>query len=206
MRAYHDHDVDFVLYGLTTVGRDADAKTFAKNEDATMQTKVALRLHDDAAVLASAPSSAILSRGIAAARSGEVSLAKRERGAVTRSKNVEDALIDAALAQHAGDAQGRAAAYGRAYDATKDDGGGDPKDFWQDPIGEGYGAALLEAQKPAQAEAVFAAELKRFPNDPHLEFGLAEALSAQHKDDAAARAAYREHWKGSRPLTTADLG
>jgi len=109
-----------------------------------------------------------------------------------------------ALAKH--DEAARAAAYARAYDATKNDSPGDPKNWWQTPIGEGYGAALLAAAKPAEAEKVFAAELKRFPNDPHLEFGLAEALRAQGKDDAAPRAAYKSHWKGSRDLALADLG
>ena len=72
--------------------------------------------------------------------------------------------------------------------------------------GEGYGAALLASDKPALAETVFAAELKRFPNDPHLEWGLARALAAQGKDDAVPRAAYRAHWKGPRDLTLDDLG
>jgi hypothetical protein len=53
---------------------------------------------------------------------------------------------------------------------------------------------------------VFAAELKRFPNDPHLEWGLAQALAAQGKDDSVPRAAYRAHWKGTRDLTLDDLG
>ncbi len=206
MHDYHDHDVDFVLYGLTTLGRDAEARAFAKNEDASMQAKVALRTHDDAAVLAVAPASATTIRGIAAARSGEVAGAKAERAKAGAAKPVAQALIDAALARHAGDASAEAAAYQRAYEATKNDGGGDPKDYWADPIGEGYGAALLAAKKPAQAETVFAAELKRFPNDPHLEFGLAEALAAQHKDDGVERAAYRQQWKGARDLTLADLG
>jgi len=206
MKLYHDHDVDFVLYGLTTVGRNAEARAFAKNEDGSMQAKVALRTHDDAAALALAPQSMIAVRGIAAARSGNVALAKQERARAGSAKPVAQELIDAALAQHAGDAAGCAAAYARAYDATKNDAGGDPKNSWADPIGEGYGAALLAAKKPAQAETVFAAELKRFPNDPHLEFGLAEAQAAQHEDDTAARAAYKRHWKGARELTAADLG
>src|SRR5665213_2837229 len=33
MRNYHDHDVDFVIYGLTTVGRDDEAHAVAKGED-----------------------------------------------------------------------------------------------------------------------------------------------------------------------------
>src|SRR5581483_8325618 len=205
MRNYHDHDVDFVLYGLTTMGRDADARAFAKNEEALMQTKVALRTHEPATALALAPPSAATLRGIAAARVGNVAAAKAARAKLS-DRAASQALIDAALAQHAGDVAGCVAAYQRAYDQTKNDGPGDPKDSWADPIGEGYGAALLAAKKPALAETVFAAELKRFPNDPRLEFGLAEALAEQHKDDSAPRAAAREHWKGARELTTADLG
>ncbi len=83
---------------------------------------------------------------------------------------------------------------------------GDPKNYWYAPPGEGYGAALLAAKRPAEAEAVFAAELRRFPSDPRLEFGLAEALRAQGKDDAAPRAAARAHWKGKSDLSLAQLG
>ena len=205
MRSYHDHDVDFVLYGLTTVGRNDDARAFAKNEDAYMQSKVAMRLHDDAAVLKLTFSP--FSRALAAARSGDTATAKAERAKITGDdKSTLDALVDAALAAHAGNAAERAAAYARAYRATKSSLPGDPKNWWPNPIGEGYGAALLSANKPAEAESVFGAELKRFPNDPHLEWGLAEALKAQGKDDAAPRTAYKAHWKGSRDLTLADLG
>ena len=47
--------------------------------------------------------------------------------------------------------------------------------------------------RPAEAEQVFAAELKRFPNDPHLEWGLAEALRAQGKDDSRCRVPRTRH-------------
>lgn len=213
MRNYHDHDVDFVLYGLTTVGRNDEARAFAKNEDTFMQLKVALRLHDDAraAELAKAGGGSgffAYASIIAAARRGD---ADAVRAAITklgaeREGGSAGALLDAmtALAKH--DAAGRAAAYARAYNATKNNLPGDPKNSWQTPIGEGYGAALLAANRAADAEKVFAAELKRFPNDPHLEWGLAEALKAQGKDDAAPRGAYASHWKGTRDLTLADLG
>jgi hypothetical protein len=39
-----------------------------------------------------------------------------------------------------------------------------------------------------------------------LEFGLAQALAAQGKDDSAPRAAYLRGWAGERPLTLGDLG
>ncbi|HTW83397.1 MAG TPA: hypothetical protein VMD91_04905 [Candidatus Sulfotelmatobacter sp.] len=205
MRNYHDHDVDFVLYGLTTVGRDADALAFARHEDAAMQTRLAIRLHDDATAEREAPAEALLPRGIAAARLGERAQAQRFRARLADDAVAQE-LIDAALAQHAGDLAARVAAYAKAYVATKNDDPGDPKTYWATPVGEGYGAALLADHQPAQAEAVFAAELMRFPDDPHLEWGLAEARTAQGKDDPGARAAYRAHWKGSRDLTLADLG
>ena len=213
MHNYHDHDVDFVLYGLTTVGRNDDARAFAKNEDAAMQLKTALRLHDDVHVaeLAKAGGSSgsfAMAAVIAAARRGDADAARAAIAnlGAERDGAAGSALVDAmsALAKH--DDAARAAAYGRAYSATKNNLPGDPKNSWQTPIGEGYAAALLALGKAADAEKVFSAELKRFPNDPHLEWGLAEALKAQGKDDTVPRAAYKAHWKGSRDLTLADLG
>ena len=186
MHNYHDHDVDFVLYGLTTVGRNDEARAFAKNEDASMQLKIALRLHDHARV------AELVKAG--------------GRTIVEQDSTVGPALVDAMAAVAKHDDAARAAAYARAYTATKNSLPGDPKNWWQTPIGEGYAAALLALGKAADAEKIFSAELKRFPNDPHLEWGLAEALKAQGKDDAAARTAYKTHWMGSRDLTLADLG
>jgi hypothetical protein len=206
MRLYHDHCVDFVLYGLTTLGRNDEARAAAKDEDAFMRTKLALRIHDDAAVAASAPADAAFPRAFAAARAGNAAVARAERAKLDRTDEVRRALVDAALAGHAGSPADRAAAYAHAYGATKSSLPGDPKDYWATPIGEGYGASLLAAGRAADAETVFAAELRRFPNDPHLEWGLAEAQKAQSKDDTAARAAYKTHWKGAHDLTLAELG
>jgi hypothetical protein len=208
MRNYHDHDVDFVLYGLTTVGRNDDARAFAKNEDESMQLKAALRMHDDAWVASIGRGKGgvyAFAHAIAAARRGDLATARAERARIAGDARRSGA-VEAALAQAAHDSAGRVAAYARLYDETKNRLPGDPKNSWEAPIGEGYGAALLAAEKYADAERVFAAELKRFPNDPHLEFGLAEALKAQGKDDAAPRAASKAHWKGAQDLTLAALG
>jgi hypothetical protein len=212
MHNYHDHDVDFVLYGLTTVGRDDDARAFAKNEDNLSQIKAALRVHDDERVAqltkgATGGYTAFAS-GFAAGRRGDTAAARAARAklAAADKDTPRLAVLDGALAIAAHDPAARVAAYAHAYDDTKNDLPGDPKNFYPTPIGEGYGAALLAAGKAADAEKVFAAELRRFPNDPHLEWGLAEALRAQGKDDAAPRAAYKSHWKGSRDLALADLG
>ncbi len=211
MRAYHDHDVDFVLYGLTTVGRDDEARAFAKHEDSAMQLKAALRLHDDERVVQLAKRGgfigyAALAAYVAAARHGDAAEAQEARAALTGKARAHDPMADAAAAELAHDTAAYVDAYGRAYDAAKSGDPGDPKNAWQLPPGEGYGAALLSSKRAADAEKVFGAELRRFPNDPHLEWGLAEAQRALGKDDAAARAAYRSHWKGAHDLTLADLG
>ena len=212
MKLYHDHDVDFVAYGLTTLGRNEEARAAVKGEDTFSQLKTGLRLHDDARVAELAKSSSsgfnAFAGAVAAGRHGDAAAARAVRAKLSGegTVSVRASLIDAAIALGEHDAGARVAAYARAYGLTKSDFPGDPKDYWPTPIGEGYGAALLAASKPADAETVFTAELKRFPNDPHLEFGLAEALKAQGKDDAAPRVAYKAHWKGTRDLALADLG
>jgi len=209
MHYYHDHDVDFVLYGLTTVGRNDEARAFAAREDTISQVRLALRLHDDARVeqLGSGETGAIaFARAVAAARLGQFDVMRAEMAKKGASDGQRAVLIEAARALGAHDPAARVAAYARAYAATKTDLPGDPKNFWAVPIGEGYGAALLAADRPALAETVFAAELTRFPNDPHLEWGLARALAAQGQDNAAPLGAYRAHWKGARDLTLDDLG
>jgi tetratricopeptide (TPR) repeat protein len=58
---------------------------------------------------------------------------------------------------------------------------------WYYPIRESLGAALLKADRGAEAEAVYREDLKRFPENGWSLFGLAAALRAQGKSaDAAA--------------------
>ncbi|MEA2663177.1 MAG: hypothetical protein QOI11_121, partial [Candidatus Eremiobacteraeota bacterium] len=101
MRRYHDHCVDFVLYGLTTIGRDDEARAAARNEDAAMRVELALRLHDDAGVLAAAAPGAHAERALAAARAGDAAGARAERAKADggRANRVLLALADAALAR-----------------------------------------------------------------------------------------------------------
>jgi hypothetical protein len=98
--------------------------------------------------------------------------------------------------------------YLEAYRCNKNAYSGDPKDYWMVPIGEGYGAVLLERGKFALARDVFDAEPMRFPFDPRLEWGLAQAYAGLHQPTLAATwlALSKTHWKGTRPLTLRDLG
>jgi len=58
---------------------------------------------------------------------------------------------------------------------------------WYYPVRQSLGAALLKAGQPAEAEAVYREDLKRFPENGWSLFGLAAALKAQGKSaDAAA--------------------
>lgn len=208
MRNYEDHVLEFIAYGLTTLGRDAEAAAAVKGAAASVRADVAMRTRHwpEAATLAPAGPG----HAYALAKLGRTAEAQRERESFAatirepqRAHNVVLALLDGALAH---DAAAAAVAYARGWKAEGVGRLGDPKNGWAVPIGELYGAALLRAQKPAEAEHVFRIELGRFPNDPRLEFGLAEALRAQSKDDAAPRAAATAHWQGDRPLTRDEVG
>ena len=56
--------------------------------------------------------------------------------------------------------------------------GYDEPPSWYYPVRETLGAELLASKKPAQAEAVYRADLKRNPDNPRSLFGLAESLRA----------------------------
>jgi hypothetical protein len=207
MESYHEHDVDFVLYGLTTIGANADAATFAVRESTYSREILAVRVHDNAAVLRLLGDAVTPMRVVALARAGDIDEARHDLAGLsgTGSSGPDVDVATAIVARAAHDDAGAIAAYRKAAAALGSD-LGDPKIHWWTPIGEGLGATLLEARQPAEAERVFRAELGRYPNDPHLEFGLAEALAAQGKDDTAPRAAYRSGWQGAKPLTLGDLG
>ena len=69
---------------------------------------------------------------------------------------------------------------------------------WYYPIRQSLGAALLKAGKPAEAEAVYREDLKRFPENGWSLFGLAAALKAQGKsaDAAAVDQRFTKAWTG----------
>ncbi len=210
MRTYHEHDVSFVLYGLTTVGLAAQARGFAARESAYSSGLVALRLHDNREVLDLLGDAITPARVIAEARGGDLDRARSDFSRLSRGSGADaaaDTDIAAAIVARAGhDEPAAVAAYRAAQAAAGSDDLGDPKSHWTTPIAEGLGATLLEAKRPAEAEKTFAGELLRYPRDPHLEFGLAEALAAQGKDDSSVRAAYAADWLGPQPLRLGDLG
>jgi tetratricopeptide (TPR) repeat protein len=77
---------------------------------------------------------------------------------------------------------------GFAYDEPAD---------WFYPMRHYLGAALLDAKKPKEAEAVFREDLKRNPGNGWALYGLSVSLPAQRKKDeaAATRKRFDEAWK-----------
>jgi tetratricopeptide (TPR) repeat protein len=58
--------------------------------------------------------------------------------------------------------------------------------YWHQPVSHILGAALLEAHRASEAEAVYRDSLMRYRMDGWALFGLAQALDAQGKTDEAA--------------------
>ncbi|HYG47281.1 MAG TPA: hypothetical protein VD846_04990 [Allosphingosinicella sp.] len=63
------------------------------------------------------------------------------------------------------------------------------------PVRHLLGAALLDAKRPAEAEAVYREDLKRNPSNGWALHGLAKALEAQGKKADAVKARLTEAWK-----------
>jgi tetratricopeptide (TPR) repeat protein len=68
---------------------------------------------------------------------------------------------------------------------------------WYFPTRQALGAALLDAGKAQEAEAVYRADLTQYPNNAWSLFGLTQSLKAQGKDAdaAAAQKQFEEAWQ-----------
>jgi tetratricopeptide (TPR) repeat protein len=104
--------------------------------------------------------------------------------------------IEARIAERARKWKPAIAAWQRAV--TQEDGFAynEPAD-WFYPMRHYLGAALLDARKPKEAEAVFREDLKRNPGNGWALHGLATALAAQGKkaEAEATRTKFAEAWK-----------
>jgi len=104
--------------------------------------------------------------------------------------------IEARIAERARSWKPAIAAWTRAV-AQQDGFAYDEPADWFYPMRHYLGAALLDARKPKEAEAVFREDLRRNPGNGWALHGLAAALAAQGKKDeaAATRAKFEEAWK-----------
>jgi tetratricopeptide (TPR) repeat protein len=68
--------------------------------------------------------------------------------------------------------------------------------YWHQPVSHLLGAALLQARRPVEAEAVYRQSLKFYRDDGWALFGLSQALAAEGKQAEAmqARDDYRKAW------------
>lgn len=75
---------------------------------------------------------------------------------------------------------------------------GEPPE-WFYPVRESLGAALMLNGQPAQAEAVFRADLEQYPRNPRSLFGLLKSLEAQNKipDAEWVRREFEAAWKNA---------
>ena len=104
--------------------------------------------------------------------------------------------IEARIAERAKSWKPAIAAWTRAVAQEDGFAYNEPAD-WFYPMRHYLGAALLDARKAKEAEAVFREDLKHNPGNGWALHGLATALDAQGKKDeaAATRAKFDEAWK-----------
>jgi tetratricopeptide (TPR) repeat protein len=70
------------------------------------------------------------------------------------------------------------------------------------PVRHLLGAALMDAKRPAEAEAVYREDLKRQPGNGWALHGLAQALEAQGRDAEPMKAQFMQAWRrADTPLT-----
>jgi len=209
MRDYHDHDVNFIVYGDTSLGLDDAALAAAEgaSDNVKAHTDIRLRRTADAAKLVTSDDH--FARALIALRGGDYAGELTERDALAKTHDadkVELAYLDGARAAELKDPDGSLKAFAAGYALDRAAYIGDPRSHWWAPIDEAYGAELLRTNHPADAERVFSEELKRFPHDPRLLFGLVTARSALGVDDATDRAEMLRLWHGIGAITIDDLG
>jgi tetratricopeptide (TPR) repeat protein len=154
-------------------------------------------------------------RGVAFAATGKPADAATELDAVKRAaaaaspadKPVMDIAMHALMGEIAqrGGQLDEAAAHYKAAIVIEDGGLYFEPPTWYYPIRHSLGVVLLQAGRPAEAEAVYREDLKRFPENGWALFGLMQSLRAQGKtaEALAADARFREAWKDADVTLTA---
>ncbi len=191
------------LYGFTPV---ATLLRFGKWDAILAEPPPPPELNLDTAVW-------LYARGFAHANKGDLAAARADRETLGKlisadySKfdpfgiparqlvDLSQALLDGEIARKSGDLDKAityfkdAAAIEHALPYTE-------PPYWHQPVSHILGAALLEAGKPADAEAVYRESLKTYRIDGWALYGLAQALDAQgrHAEADTVRAEYKQAW------------
>jgi tetratricopeptide (TPR) repeat protein len=100
------------------------------------------------------------------------------------------ASLDGEIARTAGDLEGAIGHFRRAQQLERALPYTEPA-YWHRPISHLLGAALMQAGRHAEAEAVYEESLNHYRRDGWALMGLAKALEAQGKSEAARLAAER---------------
>jgi tetratricopeptide (TPR) repeat protein len=110
--------------------------------------------------------------------------------------NLALALADGEIARTSGNLDGAVARFRQGWELERALPYTEPP-YWHRPTSHVLGAALLQANRPKEAEAVYRESLTYYRGDGWALFGLAQALEAQGRKDEAAktRAAFDEAWK-----------
>ena len=105
------------------------------------------------------------------------------------------ALIDGEIARNSGQLDKAVAAFRKARDIEVTIPYTEPP-YWHQPTSHILGAALLQAHKPSEAEAVYRDSLKHYRIDGWALFGLAQALDAQgrHEEASSVRSQFDRVW------------
>jgi tetratricopeptide (TPR) repeat protein len=142
-------------------------------------------------------------RGTALARKGDVAGAQKERAALVPLRDsakvvfldtndypavtllqIADALLQGEIAAAQRSLPAAIGHYERAVELQDGLPYTEPP-FWYYPTRQSLGAALLEANRAADAEAVYRKDLEEYPHNGWSMFGLIQALEAQGKTDEA---------------------
>jgi tetratricopeptide (TPR) repeat protein len=153
-------------------------------------------------------------RGIAMANTGDIEGAQAERAKLAAVKdsvqirfldsadypasvllNIADDLLQGEMALKSGDADLAVSHFERAVEKQDALPYMEPP-FWYYPTRQSLGQALLEAGRPAEAEAIYRKDLQDYPRNGWSMSGLATALEQQGKTDeaAATKAAFAVIW------------
>jgi tetratricopeptide (TPR) repeat protein len=114
----------------------------------------------------------------------------------TKMAQVGLALLDGEIARTSGNLEEAVKAFRSAAQIESSIPYTEPP-YWHQPVSHILGAALLAANKPAEAEAVYRDSLKSYRIDGWALFGLAQALDAQgkHAEADEVRRTFADAWR-----------
>jgi tetratricopeptide (TPR) repeat protein len=209
--AYRGHDCRFAVSAYMMSGEEAEAAREAQRCDGSapvLAAEVAVRFRHYAG-LADRPQLPPFAHGMASVAAGRLAQAEADAQNLDKEGDgvakIAASVVRGTIARARGDQAAEIADLQRAVKLQDDEGYSEPPSFFF-PVRESLGGALLRADRAAEAQAVFRADLVKNPQNPRSLFGLATALEHAGNADVAAleQAAFRQAWRYS--SATLDVG